>query len=277
MKTIGYISQHRTGSTYMIEHIPMLNLKQHNAYEVFSGWIPRFVVNLNVFLGNGKPLPNSIANLCREIFSDYHKKNKRHIFNLQILKDLKEAVNDLDYDYFVFKFLSKQQRLGIRLSEIIDLCDYMVFAYRHNTLLNYISWELANSSGNWVGTDKNKLKYQAKNVKVTWNISKYYLFKQESDIYYDQYIPYLNQDNTCLIKYEEFIKTDCENLWRNILNKFDIHDLIIQNTSQQIKLNDKENCADYFNNPEQFREDYLYLENNGDIFYNGFKDIPIMT
>lgn len=277
MKTIGYISQHRTGSTYMIEHIPMLNAKQHNAYEVFSGWIPRFIVNLEVFLNNGKPLPKSIANLCRSIFLTYHNKNKKSFFNIQILKELKQAVDDLNNDYFVFKFLSKQQSQGISLSEIIDLCDYRVFAYRHNTFLNYISWQMANATTCWVGTEENKEKYKNRNVKVDWNMSNYYLFKQENDTYYDQYIPYLNEENSCLIKYEEFINHNCENVWRNICKKFNIDDLIIQNTSEQIKLNDRENYADYFNNSEQFAEEYLHLENNGDIFYNGFEGIPTIT
>lgn len=268
-KKIGIISQHRTGSTFLSNHIPTTD-NQYNINEFYTGYIPALVGGMQFFLNEDR-VPESAKKLIFKVFQTYHNRRNQEfnestdIFEIDLLYDFFDIIQSKGYEYFFFKFLSSQNNQSINLDNIYNFCDYVIFNYRRDTVASYISLELAKTNNLWEVHDNKRLNtYLKKQRPIRWDLKKYLTYKDKVHAHYDKFKLYVNSSNTVLIEYEDFVLNSLA-IMRQHMDYFKLKNVFLQYPPMK-KMNPGI-YQDYMENPKDFDKDY------GDLHISNFEYI----
>ena len=214
MKKLFILCNGRTGSSFLSDHFPSMdlsdchNLKQYNAWEFFAMWPPNFWRNIHFLNKIKKKIPDSFVNFMVNLYlqkdGNYNDAKLNDFpYSVDMLKDFCDLLAEYDLKYFVHKHISHANfKGGWCFDDIVSLCDAVIVNYRKSILDCWISNVKAQESKIWISKQYDE-KYDEK---IWWSATAYRNFAIKYKQRYDEIFKSLNKYNKpyVAIQYEDF-------------------------------------------------------------------------
>ena len=272
MKKIFIIADGRTGSSFLSNHFPSVEMhgrevNQYNATEFWSMWPPNFWKHLNFLNNNNIQLPKSHIDCILRLYTHKPPHMSKPITNqfpytIDMISDFCKSIEPMKLNYFIHKNISYANKKGGWTQEdVIKKADLVIVNYRKSILDSWISNTKAQQSQQWTTHQ-----YNSEYDKEIWWSKKAYL--DYANTYIKNYTeikeaiqnlkkPYI------VIEYEKFHKqpNTVDYLWQR-LNDVGFSDVTLKIPGLQKQSKNRKYYEDCFgkSHKEKFMEDYASIK-----------------